>query len=153
MGAVGIIHLICNRCSNNIDHKISIAYHIRTSSYAYLKLSRQYTFGSGIKSSIASAQLRKKQKDTLLLVTSSPNGIMAFSQWCNFYQFCECWNANVISSGITALDHHLCNFYRICESECQDCLQWNNSFESSFVLFLPHCERLNIKIIFQMEEI
>ena len=122
-------------------------------SYANLKLRQQYTFGSGIKSSIASAQLRKKQKDTLLLVTSSPNGIMAFSQWCNFYQFCECWNANVISSGITALDHHLCNFYRICESECQDCLQWNNSFESSFVLFLPHCERLNIKIIFQMEEI
>ena len=131
MGAVGIIHLICNRCSNNIDHKISIAYHIRTSSYAYLKLSRQYTFGSGIKSSIASAQLRKKQKDTLLLVTSSPNGIMAFSQWCNFYQFCECWNANVISSGITALDHHLCNFYHICEN-------WNTSIVSRGITALNH---------------
>ena len=84
MGAVGIIHLICNRRSSNIDYKIGIAYYIRMKSYANLKLSQLYTFGSGIKSSIASAQLPEKQKDTLLLTTSSPNGTIAFPQWCNF---------------------------------------------------------------------
>ena len=116
MGAVGIIHLICNRCSNNIAHRIGIAYYIRLNSYANLNLSQQYSIKGRIKSSIVSAQLPEKQKDTLLLTASFPSGIIAFHQWCNFYQICECWNANVISSGIIALDNRLCNFYHICEN-------------------------------------